>query len=84
MSRENGTVRGSTLLVSSGSSAERWDLVIVGDGFRAAELALYASEVDQVVAQIFSTPPFDVLRNARIYMQRFQSRSRSCNSRWIH
>jgi IgA Peptidase M64. len=64
MSRENGTVRGSTQLVNSGSPAERWDLVIVGDGFRASELPLYVREVDQVVAQIFTTPPFDQLRNA--------------------
>ncbi|HUR83106.1 MAG TPA: M64 family metallopeptidase [Thermoanaerobaculia bacterium] len=64
MSRENGSVRGSKLLVNSGSSAQRWDLVIVGDGFRTEELPLYVREVDHVVEQILSTHPFDVLRNA--------------------
>lgn len=60
----NGKVEGVTQLVNSGSSSQRWDLVILGDGFRTEELSLYASQVNAIVEDFLSTPPFDELRAA--------------------
>lgn len=54
-------VGGSTKLVDHGPDASRWNLVIVGDGYRAAELAQYHSDVQTFIDQMYNTPPFDDL-----------------------
>lgn len=64
MSSENGHVRGVTPIVRTGAGSERWDLVILGDGFVEDELSLYATEVDRIVAEVLSIAPFDELRGA--------------------
>src|SRR5438128_8913927 len=64
MSPLNGTVLGTQKIVDSGSSATRWDLVVMGDGYVAAEIAKYEQDVTTIVNAILKTPPFDVLRPA--------------------
>lgn len=64
MSRQDGHIAGVDTLVNSGPGSERWDLVILGDGFRDDELDLYRDEVNRLVDEIFATAPFDELRRA--------------------
>ena len=49
----------STTIIDSGPSANRIDLVIVGDGYTASELNDYAAHVDNVVADFFAESPLD-------------------------
>lgn len=48
----------STTLVSNGDPANRIDLVILGDGYTASELDLFATQVDGGIADFFSVRPF--------------------------
>ena len=64
MSRFDGSVVGTHKIVDAGASSERWDLVVLSDGFRGDELQQYERTVDAFVQRLFSTPPFDQLRSA--------------------
>jgi hypothetical protein len=64
MSPRDGSVRSVAKIVDHGSGSARWDLVIMGDGYRSDELAKYESDVEVLVAGILTTPPFDRLRGA--------------------
>jgi IgA Peptidase M64 len=61
MSASDGTVLGISTVVDHGDPALRWNLVILGDGYRDAEMAKYASDVDTFVGTLTRTPPFDAL-----------------------
>ena len=53
---------GSTLkLIDHGPDGSRWNLVIVGDGYRASELAKYHTDVQTFIDRMYNTPPFDDL-----------------------
>lgn len=58
------SVVGSKKIVDNGSESQRWDLVILGDGYRADELKKYERDVDRFVAAFLAEPPFDQLRLA--------------------
>lgn len=60
----NGRVLGTTKLVDNGSSASRWDLVLLGDGYASGEISQYEMNVRDVVDGILATKPFDELRAA--------------------
>jgi len=64
MSAADGTVVGTTQIVNHGLASDRWNLVIVGDGYRNAELPQFAVHAQQFVDALFTTPPFDTLRCA--------------------
>ena len=64
MSRTEGRVLGVTKIVDRGPAAIRWDLVILGDGYRSEEIQKYATDVDMIVESILSEAPFDDLRAA--------------------
>lgn len=55
----DGSVVGATHIVNHGSPADRWNLVITGDGYRASELAQFANDAQDVVNALFAAPPFD-------------------------
>jgi hypothetical protein len=55
----DGTVHGTTLIVNHGSPSERWNLVIVSDGYQASELSTFASDAQNVVNALFAAPPFN-------------------------
>ncbi len=55
----DGTVHGTTLIVNHGSPSERWNLVIVGDGYKVSELATFANDAQDVVNALFAAPPFN-------------------------
>ena len=64
MTTADGAVLGATKIVDGGSSALRWELVIMGDGFRRGELGRFEAETRRVVEAVLRTPPYDELRAA--------------------
>ncbi|HEY0372619.1 MAG TPA: M64 family metallopeptidase [Thermoanaerobaculia bacterium] len=64
MSRRDGSVLDVVKIVDNGSASQRWDLVILGDGFPRGEIAVYQDQVTAVVDRIFATAPFDRLHGA--------------------
>ena len=61
MSEADGRVLGVTKLVDNGPADLRWNLVLMGDGYRASELPIFRSDADAFVAKLRSTEPFDEL-----------------------
>jgi hypothetical protein len=57
----DGTVLGITKIVDHGSAAQRWNLVLLGDGYRAAELGQYATDAQSFVDTLFGTEPYNNL-----------------------
>ncbi len=61
MSASDGYVGSTLKIVDHGPDAARWNLVIVGDGYRAGEIAQYHTDVQNFLDRIYHTPPFDDL-----------------------
>src|SRR5688572_10899156 len=61
MSATVGYVVGTTKVVDHGSDSVRWNLVIIGDGYRASELTQYHKDVQNFLTILRTTPPFDEL-----------------------
>jgi hypothetical protein len=59
----DGTVASSTKIVDHGSDDLHWTLVILGDGFRAAEMAQYQQKVTDLVNGLQGVQPFGRLWN---------------------
>ena len=59
MGLADGAVVGTTQIVDNGSPSDRWNLVIVGDGYRQTELAQFATNAQDVVDALFAAPPFN-------------------------
>jgi len=64
MTTTDGTVLGTTIIVNNGPPALRWDLVIMGDGYRRDQMAQYEADVRRFADAMFRAPPFDELRPA--------------------
>jgi hypothetical protein len=64
MTTADGTVIGTTKILDSGDPAQRWNLVVLGDGYQAGQLDQYAADVKRAVDTLITTPPFDRLRQA--------------------
>lgn len=61
MSASDGYVVGTTKIVDHGPDSARWNLVIIGDGYQATELAKYHTDVQNFMTTLGSTAPFDEL-----------------------
>jgi len=59
MSRSDGNVVGLRHIADAGSPEARWNLVIVADGYTAAQLPRFAADADQVRDRLFEVPPFN-------------------------
>jgi hypothetical protein len=62
VSTADGTVVGTAKIVDHGSAASRFNLVLLSDGYRQAELGQFAADAQQFVNSLFSTAPFDGLQ----------------------
>ncbi len=60
----DGTVLGATKLLDNGSDEDRFDIVIVAEGYRSTEQALFAAEAQAFHDRLVGTPPFDRLASA--------------------
>ena len=58
MSTSDGHVVGSTKIVDHGPNAQRFNLVILGDGYQSTELAKFATDTDAFVNLLRATDPF--------------------------
>lgn len=59
MGTSDGAVIGTTKIAGSGPAAERWNLVLLGDGYRGSEMAQYATDANDFVTHLFATRPFN-------------------------
>ena len=59
MGTADGTVVGPTKIIDHGPDADRWNLVIVGDGFRADQQAAFETAATDFAAALQTTKPFD-------------------------
>jgi hypothetical protein len=61
MTASDGNVVGVTKVVDHGPDNIRWNLVILGDGYRSSELTQYHTDVQNFLVTLRATPPFDEL-----------------------
>jgi len=64
MSSDDGRIVGTTRIVDRGPASARWNIAIMGDGYREAQLGQFAADADRIVTALLATPPFDALRAA--------------------
>src|SRR5688500_16892723 len=70
MSRSDGEVlsRESSYIVFNGPPERKWNIVILGDGFRrdgtVDEILIFESAAQSITNTLLSTPPFNRLRSA--------------------
>jgi hypothetical protein len=62
VSAADGTVGATVNVVDNGPGELRWDLVVMGDGYRAAELPRFHDDVERFCTEVLRpTPPFGEL-----------------------
>ena len=61
MGASDGTILGTTKIVDHGSNADRFNLVLLSEGYRASEMAQFANDCQDLVNHFFATPPFNDL-----------------------
>lgn len=64
MSASDGTVVGTTLIVDHGSPADRFNLVVVAEGYRQTELGQFAVHARQFADVLLAMAPFDEMQCA--------------------
>lgn len=64
MTTSDGVVVGSLKLVDHGPDNRRFNLVVMSDGYTQAQLHKFATDAQATINELFSTPPFDVVRTA--------------------
>jgi hypothetical protein len=57
----DGHLVGVTKVVDNGPDPQRYNIVLLGDGFKEDELDRYAGDVDAFTATLKATPPYDRL-----------------------
>lgn len=55
----DGMVVSVTKIVDNGPAADRFNLVLISDGYQASELATFATQAQDFADFLFNTPPFD-------------------------
>src|SRR5688500_4996112 len=61
MGAADGSIGGTTKVVDHQPNAEGWNLVLLGDGYQAGELNQFQTHVDDLVALLQATAPFDTI-----------------------
>ena len=64
MGTSDGTVQGTTKIVDHGSDADRWNLVLVSEGYRSTQMGQFQTDAQNFVNTLFATAPFDTLQSA--------------------
>jgi len=59
----SSSLAAQTVIMQSGPSHNRVDMVILGDGFTADEMGTYAAKVDKLVQGFFDQQPFSEYKN---------------------
>ncbi|KEO61562.1 M64 family metallopeptidase [Thioclava indica] len=58
MGVNDGAVIGLSKVVDHGPATERWNIVLVAEGFQAAEMPKFHNEVSKFIDKLFNTVPF--------------------------
>jgi len=61
---DGGVLLGTTTLLNSGDTAQKVDLVFLGDGFTEGEQGTFNTRVDQAMAAFLDAHPLEALRSA--------------------
>jgi hypothetical protein len=64
MGTSDGQVLGATRIVEAGPPEQRWNIVIVSEGYRSDEMAQFAIDAQQFADTLLAVAPFDRLRPA--------------------
>ncbi|HYM74470.1 MAG TPA: IPT/TIG domain-containing protein [Candidatus Dormibacteraeota bacterium] len=64
MTIADGSVGALTKILDHGPDTLRWNVVVLGDGYQAAELPTFATDAQAFATKLTSTPPFDTLAQA--------------------
>ncbi|MFF5085384.1 M64 family metallopeptidase [Actinoplanes sp. NPDC000266] len=59
MTTADGQVLGVTRIIDHGPPTERWNLVILGDGYRANQITQYHQDANRLCVRLEGTRPFD-------------------------
>ena len=59
MGTSNGYVSSLVKVHDGGAPSDRFNLIFVAEGYQVGELAQFESNVDDIIANFFATPPFD-------------------------
>src|SRR5216683_4360344 len=62
MGSSDGQVLGLTKIADAGQPTQRWNVVIVSEGYRSAEMAQFAIDAQQFATTLLTTAPYDRLR----------------------
>lgn len=57
----HGYIQNAQTIVSTGSPADQFDIVILGDGFQESELGIFDARVALIAGGLLTMPPFDGL-----------------------
>lgn len=57
----DGSIGATTKIVDHGPNSDRWNLVILGDGYQANEIPQYHADVQKFVDTLHATPPYNEL-----------------------
>lgn len=64
MGTSDGSVLGTTKIVDAGPASQRWNVVIVSEGYRDTEMTQFANDAQLFADTLLATAPFDRLRSA--------------------
>ena len=67
MSTADGNVVGTTQILDNGPRGRRWNLVLLGDGYRQADLTQFANDAQAFVNALLATPPFDTVQGINVF-----------------
>jgi IgA peptidase M64 len=59
MGKSDGSVIGMTKIVDHGDPSQRWNLVILSEGYQSTQLDQFHSDVQDFVKTMYQTPPYD-------------------------
>src|SRR5215204_413843 len=59
MAASDGTVLGLTKVYDEGPASERWNLVLVAEGYTSAQMLDFHADVQDFITHLFNQAPFD-------------------------
>ena len=62
MGTSDGTVLGKTKIAGSGPAGDRYNVVLLSDGYRSTELGQYATDAQNFADLLLANPPFFDMR----------------------
>jgi hypothetical protein len=64
MGTSDGTVLGNTKIVDHGPATQRYNILILSEGYRSSEMAQFAADAQQFANTLFATAPYDGIQTA--------------------